>query len=180
MNNRNGHNAKNNAEKQYYQSQLKKQDYEPTYDDSFDFKESHDPEIPDVKDFENKPIKKEPFGKKFQRHFKNNIFQWIIGLVVFAISIFFASYTWILAETKTNVQNNKDSINDIKVEISEINTTITDQYNNIEDELKQITTTIQQSNDFIIEKIHKNELDVVRLKTIEELNLKNQSIEDER
>ncbi len=170
MNKRANHVAKNKSEMNHYNSQIKKLDYDPTVDENLDFKNSNDPEIPEIEDFENIRVQNEPFKNKIARHFRKNLFQWISGIIIAVLSVFFISYTWILAETRSDVNYYHEDTLELKEATSKIEELIVDQYSQIQNNIDSLKSNINENNVNIIDRIHKNELEITKVKTIQELS----------
>ena len=133
---------------------LKDINYQPTVDESHDFNPSDDPEEKELPlEAQNKLKLLVSKMLLVYKHFKKNKINYIFGVIIFILTIFFGTYTFILGQHDSKISTLNEKIDDIKIDIKSLETA---DENTIE--------KLNQLKDEIIDKLHKQDIKILKNK----------------
>lgn len=110
------HIPKSPHERDYYSRYIKKQDYEQTVDQGFQFPETDIPE----KDFEfnEKPKeRKKTIKEQLSDHIGDNWIKWVFGGLALIISILIYNFKITISTNENNIKNLDDDVNSIETKL---------------------------------------------------------------
>lgn len=115
-----GHSSKTVNERNAYVNYIKKQDYEPTKDEAFDFNDSNNKDT-DYSIQNSKKLSRLTIWEQIQKHLENNWIKWVfagvalvIGYLVFTSKISISTIETKLERTEKDIEVINKNVEEIK------------------------------------------------------------------
>jgi len=110
---RRSHTAKGARERQDYANKIKKLGYNPTVDDSLNFRESDSPSQ-DLSVSTKNVTRRDPWEQRAKNHLTENWVKYFAAILSFVIAAFMFQFNRSLGQVESAVSFMKDSINETK------------------------------------------------------------------